>query len=250
MVGRLEGKVALVTGGTSGIGRGVAARFVAEGARTFVTGRRQSALDETVAALGGSAAGVRGDVADLADLDRLRAQIEAEAGRLDVLFANAGVARHETIAQISEASYEETLRTNVRGVLFAVQKLLPLMPDGAAIVVNASMWTIKGVEGFGLLSASKAALRSLVRTWANELRDRRIRVNAVSPGPVSTPAVERATGGRDGAKTLMDELARGVPLGRVGEPEDIAKAVVFLASDDAGYVNGVELFVDGGMTQI
>jgi NAD(P)-dependent dehydrogenase (short-subunit alcohol dehydrogenase family) len=247
---RLSGKVALVTGGTSGIGLAVAKRFVAEGARVFITGRRESALAAATEEIGHSATSVRGDVADLGDLDRLYATIKREAGRLDVLFANAGIARHATIDEMEETDFDETFRTNVKGVAFAVQKALPLMPDGAAIVLNASMWTIKGVAGFGPLSATKAAVRSFARTWANELKVRRIRVNAVSPGPVDTPAIERATGGYDAAQTLLTELAKDVPLGRVAQPDDIARAVVFLASDDASYVNGAELFVDGGMTQI
>lgn len=250
MTGRLAGKVALVTGGTSGIGLGTARRFVAEGAKTFITGRRQELLDKTVQEIGGDVIGIRGDVANLPDLDRLFSTIGEQTGRLDILFANAGIARHETIAEISEDSYEDTFRTNVKGVMFAVQKAVPIMPAGGSIVVNASMWTIKGIEGFALLSASKAAVRSFVRTWANELKDKQIRVNAVSPGPVLTPAVERATGSLDNAQKLMLDLAKDIPLGRVAEPDDIAKAVVFLASDDAGYVNGTELFVDGGMTQI
>jgi NAD(P)-dependent dehydrogenase (short-subunit alcohol dehydrogenase family) len=250
MSGRLTEKVAVVTGGTSGIGLATAKRFAAEGARVFVSGRRAAALSAAVEQIGHGAVGVQGDVASLADLDRLYGTVRDQAGKLNILFANAGIADVATIEQIDEAQFDETFRTNVKGVLFCVQKALPLMPDGAAVVLNASMWTIKGVAGFSLLSATKAAVRSLARTWANELKERRIRVNAVSPGPVDTPAIERATGGYAQAQKLLLELGEHVPLGRVAQPDEIAKAVVFLASDDASYVNGAELFVDGGAVQI
>jgi NAD(P)-dependent dehydrogenase (short-subunit alcohol dehydrogenase family) len=250
MTGRLASKVALITGGASGIGLATARRFVAEGARVFITGRRKEALSAAEKEIGPSVVGIQGDVADLVDLDRLFSRLRNEAGRLDILFANAGIAYHQTLEEMDEASYDATFRTNVKGVAFTVQKSLPLLVEGAAIVLNASMWTIKGVAGFGPLSASKAAVRSFARTWANELKARKIRVNVVSPGPVDTPAIEQATGGRDNALKLLDDLARDIPLGRAAHPDDIAKAVVFLASDDACYVNGSELFVDGGMVQI
>lgn len=250
MTGKLADKVAVVTGGTSGIGLATAKRFAAEGARVFVVGRRPTHLTAAAQAIGHGAVGLQADVAKPADMDRVYATVKAQAGRLDILFANAGMAHVATITEIDEAQYSQTFGTNVAGVLFAVQRALPIMPDGAAIVVNASMWTIKGVPGFGLLSASKAAVRSLVRTWVNELKDRRIRVNAVSPGYCDTPAIEHATGSREGALKLLAKFAENVPLGRVAEPDEIARAVVFLASEDASYVNGAELFVDGGTVQV
>ena len=250
MAGKLTDKVAVVTGGTSGIGLAAAQRFAAEGARVFVTGRRQAALDAAIAQIGHGAVGVQGDVAELADLDRLYAVVKEQAGRVDVLFANAGMAEVVEIEKITEAQFEAAFRTNVKGIVFSVQRTLPLMPDGAAVVLNASMWTIKGVPGFGLLSATKAAVRSFARTWANELKGRRIRVNVVSPGYCDTPAIEHATGSRAGAEALLSRFADHVPLGRVATPDEIAKTVLFLASDDASYVNGAELFVDGGTAQV
>lgn len=250
MSGRVENKVAVVTGGTSGIGLATARRLATEGAKVFVTGRRSQELTSAIEQIGHGAVGVQGDVSKLEDLDRLFSTVREQAGRLDILFANAGVAEHSTIEHITERQFETAFSTNVKGVLFCMKKALPLMPDGAAVVLNASMWTIKGVAGFGVLSASKAAVRSFARTWANELRSRRIRVNVVSPGPVDTPAIENATGGRDNARKLLSELAQDIPLGRVAHPDEIAKAVAFLASEDASYVNGAELFVDGGMVQI
>jgi NAD(P)-dependent dehydrogenase (short-subunit alcohol dehydrogenase family) len=268
MTERLAGKVAVVTGGTSGIGLATAHRFAAEGATVFLTGRREAELAAAVEQVGRRAVGaqgecravgaqgecravgIQGDVAKLEDLDRLYATVRERAGRVDVLFANAGIAEFATIEQITEAGFDQTFAVDVKGVLFTVQKALSLMPDGAAVVLNASMLTIKGVPAFGLLSAAKAAVRSFARTWANELKDRRIRVNAVSPGPVETPAVGNLAGGQEQGQKLLSEMAVHVPLGRVAQPDEIAKAVLFLASDDASYVNGVELFVDGGMVQV
>lgn len=250
MAKRLEKKIALVTGGTTGIGLATAIQFADEGARVFVTGRRQKELDQAAATIGRGAVGIQGDVSKIEDLDRLYAAVREQAGKLDVLFLNAGVAKHSSIEQVTEEEFDASFSTNVRGVFFCMQRALPLMPDHAAVVLNASMWTIKGIAGFGVLSATKAAVRSFARTWANEFRSRRIRVNAVSPGPVHTPAIEAATGGRENAVTLLAELAKDIPLGRAALPEEIAKAVVFLASDDASFVNGAELFVDGGMVQI
>ncbi len=247
---RLENKVAVVTGGTSGIGFATGKLLATEGAKVFVTGRRSPELAAAVEQIGHGAVGIQGDVSNLEDLDRLFTAVKKQAERLDILFANAGTAEHLTLEQVSESQFDTGFCANVKGVFFCMQKALPLMPDGAAVVLNASMWTIKGIPGFGVLSASKAAVRSLARTWANELRERRIRVNVVSPGPVHTPSIERATGGRENAERLLADLSKHIPLGRPGTPEEIAKAVVFLASDDASYVNGAELFVDGGMVQI
>ena len=250
MSGRVESKVAVVTGGTSGIGLATAKLLAAEGAKVFVTGRRAPELAAAVEQIGHGAVGVQGDASRLEDLDRLFSTVKEQAGRLDILFANAGTAEHLTLEQVTESQFDTGFSANVKGVFFCMQKALPLMPDGAAVVLNASMWTIKGIPGFGVLSASKAAVRSLARTWANEFRARRIRVNVVSPGPVHTPSIERATGGRENAEQLLAELSKDIPLGRAGKPEEIAKAVLFLASEDASYVNGAELFVDGGMVQV
>lgn len=250
MPGRVENKIAVVTGGTSGIGLATARLLAAEGAKVFVTGRRNPELAAAIEQIGPSAVGIQGDVSNLEDLDRLFKEVREQAGRLDILFANAGTAEHLTLEEVSERQFETGFSANVKGVFFCMQKALPLMPNGAAVVLNASMWTIKGIPGFGVLSASKAAVRSLARTWANEFRERRIRVNVVSPGPVHTPSIEKATGSRENAERLLLELSKDIPLGRPGTPDEIAKAVVFLASEDASYVNGAELFVDGGMVQI
>ncbi len=245
---KLEGKVALVTGGNSGIGLATAQRFANEGAKVFVTGRRKEELDRAVALIGKGAVGVQGDVSKMADLDRLYDVIKRDAGRLDVLFANAGAAEFAPLGQITEAHFDKWFGVNVKGLLFTVQKALPLMPDGASVVLNASIVSIKGMPAFSVYSATKAAVRSFARTWAVDLKGRKIRVNAVSPGPILTPAIDKLTGGATDQFTL--DMASQVPLGRVGTPDEIAKAVVFLASDDASYVNGVELFVDGGMAQV
>jgi NAD(P)-dependent dehydrogenase (short-subunit alcohol dehydrogenase family) len=246
---RLGGRIALITGGNSGIGLATAKRFVEEGARVYLTGRRQAALDAAVQEIGKGAVGVQGDVSSLADLDRLFAQIEREQGRLDILFANAGFAEFGRLGQITEDHYQRLFDTNVRGVLFTVQKALPLLTDGASVIVNASVVSIKGNENMGVYSATKAAVRSFVRTWTSELKGRGIRVNAVSPGPIDTPAIDVlvGAGATDGFKSAM---AAAVPLGRVGTADEIARAVTFLASDDSSYVAGVELFVDGGMAQV
>ncbi len=250
MPGRLAGKVAVVTGGSSGIGLATAERFAAEGARVFLTGRRTEELAAAVKRVGHGAVGVQGDVSNLADLDRLYATVKDQAGRVDVLFANAGLGELAPLGQVTEAHFDQTFGVNVKGLLFTVQKALPLMPDGAAVVLNASVVSVKGMPAFGVYSATKAAVRSFARTWANELRDRRVRVNVVSPGPIETPAIERLAGSKEAAAAMFDQMAKGIPLGRAGQPDEIAKAVVFLASDDASYVNGVELFVDGGMVQV
>jgi len=247
---RLAGKVAVVTGGNSGIGLATAERFAAEGAKVFVTGRRKEELDAAVKQIGHGAVGVQGDVSNLADLDRLYATVKAQAGRVDVLFANAGVGEFAPIGQVTEAHFDRVFGINVKGLLFTVQKALPLMPDGAAVILNASIVSIKGMPAFGVYSATKAAVRSFARTWANELKDRKIRVNAVSPGPIETPAIDRLAGGKEQGQGFLTEMAKTVPLGRVGQPDEIAKAVVFLASDDASFVTGAELFVDGGIAQV
>jgi NAD(P)-dependent dehydrogenase (short-subunit alcohol dehydrogenase family) len=247
---KLEGKVAVVTGGNSGIGLATAKRFAAEGARVVVTGRRQVELDAAVKEIGGDTLGVRGDVANLADLDRLFELVKQKYGRVDVLFANAGVAEHARLGEITEAHYDKTFNINVKGVLFTVQKALPLVPAGGSIILNASIVSTMGMEAFSVYSATKAALRSFARTWTADLKGRNIRVNAVSPGPIDTPGVDGLAGGVEEAKAFKAQLASAVPLGRVGQPDEIAKAAVFLASDDSSYVTGIELFVDGGMAQV
>jgi NAD(P)-dependent dehydrogenase (short-subunit alcohol dehydrogenase family) len=250
MTSRLSDKIALVTGGTSGIGLATAKHFVEEGAHVFITGRRQEPLDAALQAIGRNVTGVRSDVSDLADLDRLYAAIRQEKGRLDVLFANAGGGQVAPLGQITEAHFDSIFATNVRGLVFTVQKALPLMPKGASIVLNASTTSIKGTPGFSVYSASKAAVRNLARSWVWDLKDAGIRVNVLSPGVVPTPAYELLGLQGEALTSFIEMQARTIPLGRVGTPEEIAKAAAFLASDDSSFVNGVELFADGGMTQV
>lgn len=248
---KLEGKIALITGGTSGIGLATAKRFVAEGATVVVTGRRKEVLDAAVKEIGAGATGVQADAGSLSDLDKLYAQIKQQHGRIDVLFANAGVGEFAPLEKVTEEHFDRIFDTNVKGVLFTVQKALPLIPDGGAIVLNASIVSVKGMPAFGVYNATKAAVRSFARTWTNELKERQIRVNAVSPGPIDTPAIDGlAQNNEEQAGQLKAGLASQVPLGRMGQPDEIAKAVVFLASDDSSFVAGVELFVDGGMVQV
>jgi NAD(P)-dependent dehydrogenase (short-subunit alcohol dehydrogenase family) len=249
--GKLAGKIAVVTGGSSGLGLATARRFVAEGARVVVTGRRAAELDAAVAELGANALGVRVDVSVPADLDRLYATVRAAHGRLDVLFANAGGGAFVPLAEVTEAHVDKYFGINVKGVLFAVQKALPLMAAGGSVVLNGSMVSAKGVPGFTVYAATKAALRSFARTWAAELRGRNVRVNVVSPGTVVTPAYRTELGMTDGQiEEFAAQGAAAAPLGRTGTPDEVARAVVFLASDDSSYVTGAELFVDGGAAQI
>jgi NAD(P)-dependent dehydrogenase (short-subunit alcohol dehydrogenase family) len=250
MAKKLDGKVALVTGGNSGIGLATAERFVAEGATVFITGRRKEQLAEAAARIGRNAHAVQGDVSNLSDLDRLYDTIRQKAGRLDVLFANAGGGEFAPLGQITEAHFDKTFAINVKGVLFTVQKALPLMPDGSSIILNASIVSIKGMPAFSVYSATKAAVRSFARSWTTDLKDRKIRVNAVSPGPIETPAIDGLVKSEQEAQQFKAGMAASVPLGRMGDPDEIAKAVTFLASDDASYVSGIELFVDGGMAQV
>ncbi len=249
-MGKLEGKIALVTGGTSGIGLATAKAFAREGAFVFITGRRGAELAAAVKAIGTSAVGVQGDAAKLADLDRLFAQIKDQRGRLDVLFANAGVARYAPLGAISEELFDATFAVNVKGVVFTVQKALPLMPEGAAIVLNASFVGSKGLPENSVYSATKAAVRSFARTWTTDLKARRIRVNAISPGTIDTPGLNELLASSAAGEQRRKMIPNAVPLGRFGTPEEIAKAVVFLASDDASYITGAELFVDGGLGQV
>src|ERR1700691_4086855 len=247
---KLEGKVAVITGGNSGIGLATAQRFVAEGAYVFITGRRQSELDAAVKLIGRDATGIRSDVSNLADLDRIYAAIKSEKGRLDILFANAGGGGLAPLGQITEEHFDKTFNTNVRGLLFTVQKALPLMPPGASIILTASTTSIKGTPAFSVYSTTKAAVRSFARNWTLDLKERKIRVNAVSPGVVPTPGYDLMGLTKEQVRGFVDFMVPPIPLGRVGVPDEIAKAVVFLASDDSSFVNGIELFVDGGMAQI
>jgi NAD(P)-dependent dehydrogenase (short-subunit alcohol dehydrogenase family) len=247
---KLEGKVAVVTGGNSGIGLATAQRFAAEGAHVYITGRRQAELDEAVRQVGKHVTGVQGDVSNLGDLDRLFAQIEREKGKLDVVFANAGVAKAAPFGTITEEFYESIFNVNVKGLLFTVQKALPLLPDGASIILNASISTSKGLPTNSVYAATKAAVRSFARTWTTDLKERRIRVNAVSPGPIDTPGLNNLLASSEAGLQRRKMIPSMVPLGRMGTPDEIARAVVFLASDDSSYVTGIELFVDGGLAQV
>ncbi len=244
MTRKLEGKVAVITGGSAGIGLGAAKCFVAEGAQVFITGRRQSELDKAVAEIGGNATAIQADVSNLADIDRTYEIVKAKAGRIDVLFANVGIYEVGTFGEITEDHFDKTFNTNVRGLLFTVQKALPLLSAGSSVILTGSIASIKGSPAFSIYNASKAAIRSFARSWIVDLKGRDIRVNVLSPGHTQTP----------GLSVLLDETVRdgmneNVPLGRMGTPDDIAKTAVFLACDDSSYITGIELFVDGGIAQ-
>jgi NAD(P)-dependent dehydrogenase (short-subunit alcohol dehydrogenase family) len=249
-MGKLDGKIALVTGGNGGIGLATAKRFVAEGAYVFITGRREGELAAAVKDIGRNVTAVQGDVSNLADLDRLFGQIKREKGKLDIVFANAGIAKYAPVSAITEELYDSIFNINVKGLLFTVQKALPLMPDGAAIVLNASIVASKGLSANSIYSATKAAVRSFARTWTTDLKARRIRVNAVSPGTIDTPGLNDLLASSEAGQERIKMISNAVPLGRFGTPDEIAKAVVFLASDDSSYVTGTELFVDGGFAQV
>src|SRR6266849_4540027 len=249
-MGKLEGKIALVTGGNSGIGLATANRFVSERAPVFITGRRDAELAAAVKEIGANVTGVQGDVSSLGDLDRLFARIRSDKGRLDILFANAGVATYAPLGTITEEHYDAIFDVNVKGLLFTVQKALSLMPDGASIILNASVVASKGLAANSVYSATKAALRSFARTWTTDLKDRHIRVNAVSPGPIDTVGLNDLVASTGAGEQRLKAISNNVPLGRLGTPDEIAKAVVFLASDDSSYITGTELFVDGGFAQV
>jgi NAD(P)-dependent dehydrogenase (short-subunit alcohol dehydrogenase family) len=243
-MGKLQGKVAVITGGSEGIGLATAQLFVDEGAYVFITGRRQKELDEAVKAIGSNATGVQGDVAKLADLDRLYETVRKVKGRIDIIFANAGVGEFVRFGQVSEEHFDKLFNINVKGALFTVQKGLTVLNDGGSIILTGSIAGIKGTAAFGVYAASKAAVRSFVRTWTTDLKDRRIRSNVISPGPISTPLTSRQS------PDVIARIVATVPMGRMGEPQEVAKAALYLASDDSSFVTGAELFVDGGRAQI
>ncbi|WP_434668561.1 SDR family NAD(P)-dependent oxidoreductase [Klebsiella sp. B345] len=245
----LSDKIALVTGGSTGIGLASAQELAAQGAKVYITGRRQQELDAAIALIGTSAKGIRADVSRLDDLDKVYAQIAEESGRLDILFANAGGGDMLPLGAITEEHFDRIFGTNVRGVLFTVQKALPLLGAGSSIILTGSTVSVKGTANFSVYSASKAAVRNFARSWALDLQGRGIRVNVVSPGPVKTPGLGGLVAEEE-RQGLFDALAAQVPLGRIGEPAEVGKAVAFLASDAASFINAIELFVDGGMAQI
>ena len=249
-MGQFEGKMAVVTGGGTGIGLATATRLAGEGAHVFITGRRESELDAAVGIIGAdSATAVAGDISNLADLDRLYDAVRARGRGLDVLFANAATASLATLEQITEEDFDQTFGVNVRGTLFTVQKALPLLNDGASVILNASTAADHGAEAFGTYGASKAAVRSFARTWANELKDRGIRVNAVSPGMIDTPGITTLFG-EENAPAVKASGAASAAMGRIGRPEEVAAMVAFLASEQSSYVLGANLYVDGGQNQI
>ena len=250
MANKFAGKSAVITGGATGMGLATAKRFVAEGMeQVFITGRRKDVLDAAVAEIGRNVTAIPGDVSNLADLDRLYDAVRKQNRKLDVIFANAGIAQRKLLEAVDENFFDLHFDANVKGLFFTIQKALPLLNDGASIILNGSIATIKGFPGISVYSATKAAVRSFARTWTNELRERRIRVNTLSPGHIDTPIFDTWQQG-EALVALKGELAKNVPLGRLGDPDEIAKAVSFLASDEASYVSGIELFVDGGVAQI
>jgi NAD(P)-dependent dehydrogenase (short-subunit alcohol dehydrogenase family) len=250
MTDKFAGKVAVVTGGSTGMGLATAKRFVQEGMdHVFITGRRKDALDRAVAEIGRNVTAVQGDVANLTDLDRLYDEVRRQNRKIDVIFANAGIAQLAPFGTVEEKFYDLHFDTNVKGMFFTVQKALPLMKDGGAIILTGSVSAVKGFPSASVYSAGKAAVRSFARTWTTELKDRRIRVNAISPGHIDTSIFDTLQQGNAQTK-VKEDLAKTVPLGRLGDPDEIAKAVSFLASDEASYVAGIELYVDGGVAQI
>jgi NAD(P)-dependent dehydrogenase (short-subunit alcohol dehydrogenase family) len=246
---KLKDKIALITGGSNGLGFATAQRFLQEGADVIITGRRQSELDAAVDRLNRKVLGVQGDVSKLTDLDRLYTIIKEQKGHLDIVFANAGVASLAPLGEITEEHFDYIFNVNVKGLLFTVQKALPLLRDGGAVVLNASIVASIGMEAFSVYSATKAAIRSFARTWTNDLKARKIRVNVISPGVVPTEGY-RSFGDEEAISQFTNQMVRQIPFGRVGEPDEIAKAVVFLASSDSSFVGGAELVVDGGMIAV
>jgi len=250
-MGKLEGKVAVITGGSSGIGLATALRFVSEGAYVFISGRRASELQAALKQIGKGVSGVQGDVSNLADIDRLYETVQRERGRIDVLFANAGIgAPRSPVGAVTEEDFDKTFNVNVKGLFFSVQKALPLFADGGSILLNASIAASKGFGAMSVYSATKAAVRSFARTWTSDLKDRRIRVNAISPGPIDTPIFDAPGRSAEQVEQIKSGFAAAVPMGRLGMADEIAKAAVFLASDDSSFITGIELFVDGGTAQV
>ncbi|QDX26962.1 SDR family oxidoreductase [Sphingomonas suaedae] len=247
---RLQGKTALITGGTSGIGLATAKKFVAEGAHVFITGRRQAELDKAVDEVGGAVIGIRSDVASLDDLDRLFDLVREKRGGLDIVFANAGGGDLAPLGMITEEQFDRTFDTNVRGTLFTVQKALPLMQSGGAIILTGSTTGSKGTPAFSVYSASKAAVRNFARSWALDLKDSGIRVNVLSPGATLTPGLQGLASSPEEEKALVAGLTAQTPLGRIGQPEETAAVALFLASEDSSFMTGAEVFVDGGLAQV
>jgi NAD(P)-dependent dehydrogenase (short-subunit alcohol dehydrogenase family) len=248
---RLAGKVAVITGGSSGLGLATAKRFIDEGAYVFITGRRRGELDAAVSQLGDSVTGIQGDIAKISDIETLYAVVKQKKGDIDILFANAGIGEFAALGQITEEHFDKQFDVNVRGTLFTVQNALPLLRDGGSIVLNASIVSIKGNPTFSVYSATKAAIRSFARTWSVDLKGRGIRVNAISPGIVPTPGYNTSLGmTKEVVDQYVESASGSIPLGRAGTPDEIAKAVLFLASDESSYITGIELFVDGGLAQI
>ncbi|WP_422924758.1 SDR family oxidoreductase [Singulisphaera sp. PoT] len=247
---KLSGKVALVTGGNSGMGLATARLFAQEGAKVIITGRRQKDLDDAVKSIGEGAEGVQGDISKFADLDRLHDHIRSKHGKLDIIFANAGLGVVKPFGQVTEEEYDLTFDVNVKGTFFTVQKLLPLVPDGGSIIMNGSIAGYKGVEAFSVYSATKAAIRSFARTWTADLKARKIRVNVISPGPIDTPIFGKTGMSEEQVEGFKSNFSQVVPLGRIGHVDEIAKPALFLASNDSSFITGIELTVDGGMAQV
>lgn len=249
-MGKLSGKVAVITGGNSGMGLETARLFAKEGAKVVITGRRQKELDEAVKSIGDNVMGIQGDVANLGDLDRLYAKVQETHGHIDIVFANAGLGNLAPLGSITEEHFDQQFNVNVKGLLFTVQKALPLMRDGGSILLNASVAASTGMEAFSVYSATKAAVRSFARSWTTDLKGRKIRVNAISPGPIETPIFGKMGLTESQLKGFSESIVSQVPLGRMGRSDEIAKAALFLASDDSSYITGIELTVDGGMIQV
>lgn len=247
---RLNGKIALVTGGNSGIGLASAIRFAEEGAQVVIVGRRQEELDKALQLIGPGAIAIQGDISNLADLDRIYAQVKATKGRIDIVFANAGLGDFQPIGAITEASFDRTFGINVKGTLFTVQKALPLMSAGGSVILTGSTTATMGTPAFSVYSATKAALRNFARSWALDLKGTGIRVNVLSPGPISTPGLDLALSGTGQKDAIIDAMVAQIPLDRIGKPEEVAAAALFLASDESSFMTGSEMFVDGGFAQV